>query len=153
MIHVEKYKSGYKIQGIGYKYFMPEKINNSWTWNDSKLNTLLSEASYELGQLNSFAKLVPNIDLFIHLHITKEAVISSKIEGTQTSFDEAFLQKENVNPERKNDWQEVENYTEALNYSIEQLKTLPISSRLLLKAHLILMQGVRGEKKTPGHYR
>ena len=86
-------------------------------------------------------------------HITKEAVISSKIEGTQTSFDEAFLQKENVNPERKNDWQEVQNYTEALNYSIEQLKTLPISSRLLLKAHLILMQGVRGEKKTPGHYR
>ncbi len=153
MIHVEKFKSGNKIQSIGYKYFMPEKINDSWTWIDPKLNTLLSKASYELGQLNSFAKLVPNINLFIHLHITKEAVISSKIEGTQTSFDEAFLQKENVNPERKNDWQEVQNYTESLNYSIEQLKTLPISSRLLLKAHLILMQGVRGEKKTPGHYR
>lgn len=153
MIQVEKFKSGKNIQSIGYKFFMPEKINDGWAWTDSKLNTILSKASYELGQLNSFAKLVPNIDLFIHLHITKEAVISSKIEGTQTNFDEAFLQKENVNPERKNDWQEVQNYTEALNYSIEQLKALPISSRLLLKAHLVLMQGVRGEKKTPGHYR
>ena len=73
MIHVEKYKSGNKIQGIGYKYFMPEKINDGWTWTDSKLNTLLSKASYELGQLNSFAKLVPNIDLFIHLHIVYSA--------------------------------------------------------------------------------
>lgn len=153
MIRVEKFKSGKNIQSIGYKFFMPEKINDGWTWTDSKLNAILSKAYYELGQLNSFAKLVPNIDLFIHLHITKEAVISSKIEGTQTNFDEAFLQKENVNPERKNDWQEVQNYTEALNYSIEQLKALPISSRLLLKAHLVLMQGVRGEKKTPGHYR
>lgn len=153
MVQIEKFKAGNKIQSIGYKYFMPQKINDDWAWSDSKLNNLLSKASYELGQLNSFAKLVPNIDLFIHLHITKESVISSKIEGAQTSFDEAFLHKENVNPERKSDWQEVQNYTEALNFSIGQLKVLPISSRLLLKAHLILMQGVRGETKNPGEYR
>lgn len=153
MIQVEKYKAGNKIQSIGYKYFMPEKVNDGWFWSDPKVNTLLAKAAYELGQLNSFAKLVPNIDLFIHLHITKEAVISSKIEGTQTHFDEAFLQKENVNPERKNDWQEVQNYTEALNYAVAELGALPISSRLLLKSHAILMQGVRGEKKTPGEYR
>jgi len=106
-----------------------------------------------LGQLNSFAKLVPNVDLFIHLHITKEAVVSSKIEGTQTHFDKAFLQIENVTPERKGDWQEIQNYTEALNTAIEELKTLPISSRLILKTHQTLLQGVRGEKKTPGEYR
>ena len=106
-----------------------------------------------MGQLNSFAKLVPNVDLFIHLHITKEAVVSSKIEGTQTHFDEAFLQIENVTPERKDDWQEIQNYTEALNTAIEELKTLPISSRLILKTHQTLLQGVRGEKKTPGEYR
>jgi Fic family protein len=153
VIQVEKYKAGVKIQSIGYKYFMPEKVNDGWLWSDPKVNTLLAKAAYELGQLNSFAKLVPNIDLFIHLHITKEAVISSKIEGTQTHFDEAFLQKENVNPERKDDWQEVQNYTEALNYAVAELKALPISSRLLLKSHSILMQGVRGEKKTPGEYR
>lgn len=153
MIQLEKYSSGEIRKGIGYKYFMPNFINDEWIWADSKLNRLLESASYELGQLNSFAKLVPNVDLFIHLHITKEAVVSSKIEGTQTHFDEAFLQKENVNPERKDDWQEVQNYTEALNTAIEELKTLPISSRLILQTHKTLLQGVRGERKTPGEYR
>ncbi len=153
MITVEKFKSGNYSQGIGYKYFIPEKINSDWTWSDTKINRLLEKASFELGQLNSFAKLVPNIDLFIHMHITKEAVVSSKIEGTQTHFDEALLQKENINPERKDDWQEVRNYTDALNSAINDLSKLPISSRLILKSHKLLMQGVRGEKKTPGIFR
>jgi Fic family protein len=87
------------------------------------------------------------------MHITKEAVVSSKIEGTQTHFDEALLQKENVNPERKDDWQEVRNYTDALNNAINDLNKLPISSRLILKSHKLLMQGVRGEKKTPGIFK
>jgi Fic family protein len=117
------------MQSIDYKYFLPNFINTDWIWNDPKMNKLIENASFQLGQLNSFAKLVPNIDLFIHLHITKEAVLSSKIEGTQTHFDEAFLQKENINPERKDDWQEVQNYTQALNEAIEQLRTLPLSSR------------------------
>jgi len=77
---------------------LPSLINVEWIWTDPKLNKLIENASFELGQLNSFAKLVPNVDLFIHLHITKEAVVSSKIEGTQTHFDEAFLQIENVSP-------------------------------------------------------
>ncbi len=153
MIQLEKFISGEFRKSIGYKYFMPNFINNEWIWTDSKLNKLIENASYELGQLNSFAKLVPNVDLFIHLHITKEAVVSSKIEGTQTHFDEAFLQKENVTPERKDDWQEVQNYTEALNTAIGELENLPISSRLILKTHKTLLQGVRGEKKTPGEYR
>ena len=153
MIQIEKFQSGTFRQGTAYKYFLPTLINDNWIWADSKLNQLLEKASFELGQLNSFAKLVPNVDLFIHLHITKEAVVSSKIEGTQTHFDEAFLQKENINPERRDDWQEVKNYTEALNTAIKELEHLPISSRLILKTHEILMQGVRGEKKTPGQYR
>ena len=153
MIQIEKFKAGEIRQGIEYKYFLPNLVNTDWFWNDAKINNLIEKASFQLGQLNSYAKLVPNIDLFIHLHITKEAVISSKIEGTQTHFDEAFLQKENINPERKDDWQEVQNYTNALNEAISELKNLPISSRLLLRTHEILMQGVRGKKKTPGEYR
>ena len=152
MIRLEKYISGEIRKSIGYKYFMPSFINAEWIWTDPKLNKLIENASFELGQLNSFAKLVPNVDLFIHLHITKEAVVSSKIEGTQTHFDEAFLQKEDVTPQRKDDWQEVQNYTEALNTAIEELKTLPISSRLILKTHQTLLQGVRSEKKTPGKF-
>lgn len=153
MIIIEQFKSGAFRQSIDYKYFLPNFVNDDWSWKDARINKLLEKASFELGQLNSFAKLVPNVDLFIHLHITKEAVVSSKIEGTQTHLDEAFLAKENVHPERKNDWQEVQNYTQALNYSIKELERLPISSRLLLKTHEILMQGVRGDKKTPGEYR
>ena len=153
MIQIEKYQAGEIIKSFDYKYFLPTLINKEWTWSDPKVNKLLEKASFELGQLNSFAKLVPNIDLFIHLHITKEAVVSSKIEGTQTHFDEAFLQKDNINPDRKDDWQEVQNYTEALNNAITDLESLPISSRLILKTHKILMQGVRGNKKTPGEYR
>lgn len=153
MIIIEKFDAGKKVQSINYKYFMPNIVNEIWQWSDPKLNKLLETASFELGQLNSFAKLVPNIDLFIHSYIIKEAVVSSRIEGTQTHFDEAFLSKENINPKRKDDWQEVQNYTQALNEAILKLEELPISSRLLLRTHEILMQGVRGEKKTPGEYR
>jgi Fic family protein len=153
MIIIENFKSGELRQSIGYKYFFPNKINVPWNWNSQQINKLLEEASFQLGQLNSFSKLVPNIDLFIQLHITKEAVISSKIEGTQTQFDEAFLKMENIEPERKDDWQEVQNYTNALNQAIQDLETLPISSRLFLKTHKTLLLGVRGERKTPGEFR
>lgn len=153
MIQIEKFKSGEIRQSVDYKYFLPNFVNTEWVWSDPRINKLIENASFQLGQLNSFAKLVPNIDLFIHLHITKEAVVSSKIEGTQTHFDEAFLQKENVHAERKDDWQEVQNYTQALNEAIRDLDKFPISSRLILKTHQTLMQGVRGEKKTPGEYR
>jgi Fic family protein len=153
MIIIENFKSGELRQSLGYKYFFPNKINVPWNWNSLQINKLLEEASFQLGQLNSFSKLVPNIDLFIQLHITKEAVISSKIEGTQTQFDEAFLKMENIDPERKDDWQEVQNYTNALNQAIKDLETLPISSRLFLKTHKTLLVDVRGEQKTPGEFR
>ena len=153
MIQTETFKAGELRQGINYRYFLPHFVNTEWAWKDARINKLIENASFQLGQLNAFGKLVPNIDLFMHLHITKEAVVSSKIEGTQTHFDEAFLQKENIDPERKNDWQEVQNYTHALNTAIEEITRLPISSRLILQTHEILMQGVRGEKKTAGQYR
>ncbi len=153
MIAIENFNSGSYRQSLNYKYFLPNLINDEWVWEDTKVNKLLERASFELGQLNSFAKLVPNVDLFIHLHIKKEAVVSSRIEGTQTHFDESFLNKEDILPERKNDWQEVQNYTQALNFAVNELERLPVSTRLILKTHEILLQGVRGERKTPGEYR
>lgn len=153
MINMDKFNSGIYIQSANYKYFLPNLINQEWKWYNPKINKLLEIASFELGQLNSFSKLVPNIDLFIHLHVAKEAVISSKIEGTQTQIDEAFLQKENIIQERKDDWQEVQNYTIAMNQAISELANFPISTRLILNTHKILMGGVRGESKTPGEFR
>jgi Fic family protein len=153
MDSLENFKAGHTEKGAGYKYFVPSGINREWRWTDSQLNALLERASIAIGELNSYARLVPNIDLFIHLHVIKEAVISSRIEGTQTNMGEALLPDEEISPERRDDWKEVKNYTEALNYAIGQFDTLPLSSRLLRQAHEILMQGVRGEMKMPGEYR
>lgn len=154
MIQLEKYKSGHKENSpTGYKYFVPTKINDSWIWDTPQINQLLENAAIKLGELNSYSKLVPNIDLFIKLHVTKEAVVSSRIEGTQTQMDEALMDEEEISPERKNDWKEVNNYIKALNYAIEELENLPISSRLLRNTHKILLDSVRGENKLPGEFR
>lgn len=151
--HIERFKAGTFENGYDYRYFVPNTINHQWQWTDGSLNERLERASIKLGELNSFARLVPNIDLFIHLHVTKEAVISSRIEGTQTTMNEALLPFEEISPEKRDDWREVQNYTQALNNAIESLETLPLSSRLLRNSHETLMQGVRGEDKTPGEFR
>lgn len=152
-ILIEAFDAYHYSKGAGYRYFVPAKVNRQWNWKDAKLNTLLEKASFQIYQLNSYAHLTPNIDLFIHLHITKEAVVSSRIEGTRTRMDEALLSEEYISPERRDDWEEVRNYTQALNEAIEQLKTLPLSSRLIRAAHKTLLQGVRGEHKMPGEFR
>lgn len=154
MIELEKYISGHYEKGsIGYNYFVPGAINDQWNWKSPEINSLLEKAAIKLGELNSYARLVPNIDLFIQLHVTKEAVISSRIEGTRTNMDEALLTEEEVAPERRNDWKEVKNYIKALNEAIEELKDLPISSRLIKKTHATLLDDVRGEHKSPGEFR
>ncbi len=86
---IENFKAGHYEKSIGYRHFVPTEISKQWVWSDPTLNILLEKASVKLGELNSFARLVPNIDLFIQLHVTKEAVISSRIEGTQTNMNEA----------------------------------------------------------------
>jgi len=153
MIELEKYQAGHFEKNLGYKYFVPSAINDEWTWKTPALNLLLEKAAIKLGELNSYARLVPNIDLFIQLHVTKEAVVSSHIEGTKTNMDEALLPVEEIHPERRDDWQEVNNYIRALNNAIKELKSLPISSRLLKETHKILLQSVRGEHKLPGEFR
>ncbi len=154
MINLDKYSAGtIELDPTGYRYFVPSSINDNWIWENQEINKLLEKAAIKLGELNSFARLVPNIDLFIQLHVTKEAVVSSKIEGTQTNMDEAFLSEADVAPERRNDWKEVRNYINALNGAIEEMNSLPISSRLIRKTHEQLLDSVRGENKQPGEYR
>lgn len=153
MIELEKYQSGHCEKSLGYKYFVPSRINDEWTWTTPVLNRLLEKAAVKLGELNSFAKLVPDIDLFIQLHVTKEAVVSSRIEGTRTNIDEAFFPFEEILPERRDDWREVNNYIRALNEAITELQKLPLSFRLLKRTHKILLKSARGEYKQPGEFR
>src|SRR6185437_11987365 len=92
-------------------------------------------------------------DLFLEMHIVKEANKSSRIEGTKTEIDEALMPEDAIAPERRNDWHEVRNYISAINHAVAELERLPVSNRLLCQTHAILMQGVRGETKTPGEVR
>lgn len=142
------YKQQYK-----YQSFSPSKINHGYVWSDASINTLLEEANILLGQLNAYTMIVPNVDLFVQMHITKEANTSSRIEGTKTEMDEALMEKENIDPERRDDWEEVQNYIKAMNEAIEALKKLPISKRLIKQTHETLLQGVHGEVKQPGEFR
>ena len=150
---IEQFVSGKYLQQQNYKSFSPAKINSSWTWEDVKINTLLAEANRKVGGLDAFSLHVPDTDIFIEMHVIKEATKSSKIEGTQTHIEEAIKKESEIDPERRNDWQEVRNYIDAMNTSINKLKTLPVSTRLLKEAHKILMHGVRGEHRHPGEFR
>jgi len=149
----ESFVSGKWLQQYQYKSFSPQAINYEWSWEEPQINTLLEQASRSLAELDAFTLIVPDVDLFIHMHITKEANTSSRIEGTQTLMDEAVLNQDQLAPEKQDDWFEVQNYVQALNEAIVELNKLPLSNRLLKQTHRTLMQGVRGEHKTPGEFR
>ncbi len=152
-MNLKDFKSGFYRQQYQYKSFLPEKINHTWIWDDPKINVLLEKATQSLGELNAFSLIVPNIDIFIEMHIVKEAQASSKIEGTKTNIDEAIMDKSLIVPEKRADWQEVQNYIAAMKYAIGKLEKLPLSNRLLKEMHKILLTGVRGEHKLPGDFR
>ena len=150
MIH---FKSGQYINQGYYKSFQPNFINRKWLIEDMELMALLSQADRHLGRLDMYSEHIPDIDLFISMHVLKEATQSSRIEGTQTRVEEALLDKEDVIHERRSDWEEVQNYIAAMNKALEMLKDIPFSSRLIKEIHRVLLQGVRGEHKLPGEFR
>jgi Fic family protein len=150
---METFKAGKYIDQGWYKSYQPELINRQWQLNNMEVIQLMSQADRELGKLDMYSDYIPNIELFISMHVLKEATQSSKIEGTQTNIEEALLNKEDVSPDRRDDWDEVQNYVRAMEYSITALKDLPFSSRLIRNVHRVLMQGVRGEHKRPGEFR
>jgi len=150
---MQLFEPGLFINQNYYKSFQPNFINRGWNLNDIELINLLSKADRQLGRLDMYSEYIPNIDLFISMHIAKEATQSSKIEGTQTNVEEAFLERSEIAEGRRSDWEEVQNYIEAMNTAIELLDTLPFSSRLIRETHKVLLQGVRGEHKQPGEFR
>lgn len=150
---IKNFKSGRWVQQYAYKSFLPNPINLEWIISDPTLNSLLGEANRKVGELNAFSQLVPDVDFFIMMHITKEATTSSRIEGTRTSFEEAFVEQENIDPEKRDDWQEVQNYIGAMNQAIKELEKLPLSNHLLKQTHKTLLKSVRGRERAPGEFR
>lgn len=136
-----------------YDSFMPSLINRNIELKNKKLYLLSEEAGICLGELKAYSKLVPDIDFFIGMYVIKEASKSSRIEGTQTEVDEIVLPEKEISPERRNDWEEVQNYIHAINFAIEKLEKLPLSMRLLNATHKLLLKGTRGQEKQPGEIR
>lgn len=150
---LKDYRAGSYEAQYEYRSFLPAPIHHPWVIADPEVLQLLSQADRALGELNAFAQLVPDIDFFISMYVAKEATQSSRIEGTQTNIEDAFKDAEDVPPEARDDWSEVQNYIRAINHAIEALERLPLSNRLLREAHAKLLDGVRGETKRPGEFR
>ncbi len=152
-LDIRDFNAGAYRNGYQYRYYMPKKINHPFTWNDDTINALLEKASLKLGELNAYARLVPDTDMFIQMHTMNEAVLSSRIEGTQTDIEQAMAQENVIDPEKRDDWHEVRNYVIAMNQAIEGLKSLPLCNRLIRQTHQTLLSSTRGEHKNPGEFR
>lgn len=155
---MDNFKAGKKVKHFWnkeyeYESFLPTLINRPFVIKEQKVFFMLEEAIRLLGELNAYSKLIPDVDYFIEMHVRSEAVSSSKIEGTKTGMDEVLLPEEEIIPELRDDWHEVQNYIKAMNWAVEGLNELPVSERLIKKTHGILLSGVRGEHRMPGKIR
>lgn len=137
----------------GYAAFLPHPLPPHFEWNNALINAL-SKANHLLGQLAREGQKLPNPHILMRPFITREAVLSSKIEGTQATVGQVLAQEAGVvvknNP---SDLQEVKNYIDALDYGLKRLSELPLSLRLIKEIHEKLMRGVRGDHATPGEFR
>lgn len=137
----------------GYGAFLPNPLPPRITWDSSLINSL-SRADHLLGKLSREGSSLPNPHLFVRPFITREAVLSSKIEGTQATLGEILAAGGGMPVDRSpDDLKEVHNYIAALDYGLKRMGDMPLSLRLICEVHEQLMQGVRGSHATPGEFR
>lgn len=144
-----------KIQGESYKTYIPGKLEQNLL-AVSKLYPLLDKAILAIGKLDAMSDFIPDINLFIYLYVRKEALLSSQIEGTQSSLADIFLHESHLSPSVPiEDVEEVTNYVLAINYALKRVRKdqFPISLRLIKEIHQVLLKGARGQEKNPGEFR
>ena len=150
---MKKFVAGEYKQQQEYRSFTPSFVNSRFNWDNPQIDVLMEQARGLLGELNAYAELIPDVDFFIRMKIVKEARDSNLIEGTRTELDDVLLPQEEIDPEKRDDWDEVQNYIKAMNFAIAKLPELPLCIRLLKDAHKILLSGVRGQHRAPGEIR
>lgn len=143
------------VVGEPYKAYVPPPLPLDPPIDLTGLYPYLEKATLALAELNSVHKSIPNTSLFIYMYVRKEALLSSQIEGTQSSFSDLMLFEHHQKPEVSlEDVEEVSNYVKALTYGLNRLKEdFPLSLRLLKEIHGVLLSGGRGSSKLPGEFR
>ena len=151
----QKRSGRYIKQPTGYRAFIPAQLPPEPPIKlEGELQALLSQTDRALGRLDGSIQTLPHPDLFVAMYVRKEAVLSSQIEGTQSSLQDVLAAEARVlSSNRPSDVSEVFNYVGAMNYGLERLKDLPVSIRLIREIHEKLLTGVRGQHMTPGELR
>ena len=151
--HVDR-TGRYIRQPAGYRAFIPNPLPPDPPLDYSSLALVLAEASEAAGRLDGLAALLPDPERFISMYVRREAELSSRIEGTESTLDDILeYEAEPASQRLPSDIGEVFNYVRALNHGIQRLDTLPLSNRLIREMHAILMEGVRGQERQPGEFR
>lgn len=143
----------YVTQPTGYRAFIPKPLPPVPPLAEDAYRSLLSKADRALGRLDGVASVIPNPNLFVAMYVRHEAVLSSQIEGTQSSLQDVLEYEANSPTDKPRDIEETVNYVRAMNYGLERLKTLPLSLRLIREIHERLLSGVRGQRSPPGEFR
>ncbi|MEH2290054.1 Fic family protein [Nostoc sp.] len=150
-------RSGQYVKQVeGYSAFIPAPLppDPPLKMDDPELICLLSDADRALGRLDGSTSILPNPDLFVAMYVRQEAVLSSQIEGTQSTLEDVLQFEIDVKgQEIPKDVEEVVNYIRAMNYGLERLKEFPLCLRLIREIHAHLVDGVRGGDRTPGEFR
>ena len=156
MSDTSEHRAGrYVSQPPGYRAFIPAPLPpDPPVALTSRLLVLLSKADRALGRLDGSIQTLPNPDLFVFMYVRKEAVLSSQIEGTQSSLHDVLAAEAKIlAPDRPQDVNEVVNHVAAMNHGLKRLASFPVSVRLIREIHEKLLQGVRGAELTPGELR
>ena len=137
---------------MAYKSFVPTPLppKPSIELTEDMIN-LLIKANSQLAVLESLATRIPNVELFVSMYVRKEALMSSQIEGTQATLEDVLDPMIEANTNRN--VADVVNYIKATEFAIKRLNELPLCNRLIKETHAVLMEGVRGQEKSPGEFR
>lgn len=151
---IGRYIKSSVVGGEYYTAYLPKPLPPEPPINMQQIYSLLDKASVAVGRLDGLSVVLPDTELFLYMYVRKEALLSSQIEGTQSSFSDLLIYENNGTPGVPiDDVAEVSSYVASMNYGLERLNDLPLSLRLIIEIHEILMRNSRGSTKQPGEFR